>query len=175
MNNDELCEEITVGCRLKSNTTGKLATVISCDAHAVALTYDNEMSIWAHPHTYAKDEFSVYHPSTASAPDPSPKTAHFVDVPEGYEPLAAVLEMAFSQCAYGKGKERHANDYVFDEQPISWITQAVGPGFPVGQAIKKSTEALGMIKREKQGSARIEFLGAIIYLAAAYIWSEHNE
>lgn len=173
--NDEICKEITVGCRLYNEIIGKSATVVGCGDDTVTIRHDHETDAWVYALSYVKRHFSMCPADTASAPDPSPKTAHFVDVPEGYEPLAAVLEMAFSQCAYGKGKERHANDYVFDEQPISWITQAVGPGFPVGQAIKKSTEALGMIKREKQGSARIEFLGAIVYLAAAYIWSEHNE
>lgn len=98
--------------------------------------------------------------------------AHFEDVPDGYEDLAAVLELAFSQAAYGKGKERHADELVFRDQPIFDIADLVGAGFQTGQAIKKTSEAVGMMKRGNFDAARIEFLGAIVYLAAAYIWSE---
>ena len=87
----------------------------------------------------------------------------------GYRSLRLVLDAAYEQAAYGKGKERHANERPFDKQPIMEITDAVGVGFPLGQASKKITEAAGMLERGAPGMARTELLGAIVYLCAAII------
>lgn len=87
--------------------------------------------------------------------------------PAGYEGLAGVLQDALEQAAFGKGKERHANDKPFDEQPIAEISRMVGLGFPLGQAAKKGQEAVGMASRGQREAARNELLGAIVYLSAA--------
>lgn len=94
----------------------------------------------------------------------------------GYEDLRAILDEAYAQSAHGKGKERHANNLPWDKQPILQITRAAGVGFPVGQALKKLTEAIGMLDKGKHGAAEREILGAIVYAAAAirYI-REHSE
>lgn len=92
----------------------------------------------------------------------------------GYRRLKSVLDAAYEQSAYGKGKERHANDRPFDKQPIMEITEHVGPGFPLGQATKKITEAAGMLRRNEQTAARTELLGAIVYLCAALIKLEND-
>jgi len=42
-----------------------------------------------------------------------------------------------------------------------------GIGFPTGQAIKKITEAVGMLGRGEGDAAARELLGAIVYTAAA--------
>lgn len=86
-----------------------------------------------------------------------------------YQPLKDVLKSAYAQAASGKGKERHANDKPFLEQPIMEIGRMVGMGYQTGQAMKKAQEAGGMVQRMQYEAARAELLGAINYLAAAYI------
>lgn len=82
-----------------------------------------------------------------------------------YQALLGVFSAAFNQASEGKGKDRHANsDEPFEKQKICEITRRVGLGFPLGQAIKKAEESLRLGHR---GPA--EILGAINYLAAAYI------
>ena len=87
-----------------------------------------------------------------------------------YTTLRTILDAAFAHAATGKGKERHARDLPFDEQPMMEITRGVGPGFPLGQAAKKTGEAMGMIERGQYGAAEAECLGAINYLAGAVAW-----
>ena len=87
----------------------------------------------------------------------------------GYDSLASVLELALRQAATGKGAERHANCLPFEEQPMAQITAMVGIGFPLGQAIKKAQEAGGMVERGHYDAAKAELLGAINYLAGAFL------
>jgi hypothetical protein len=92
-----------------------------------------------------------------------------------YTNLRAVLDAAYEQAASGKGKERHANERPLDRQPIMEIGRMVGHGFPLGQAIKKAQEAGGMINRGNSTAARAELLGAINYLAAAYLLTQEAQ
>ena len=92
------------------------------------------------------------------------------DVP-GYESLRRVLDAAYEQAAYGKGKERHGNGQSFDQQPMQHLISDHGLGFATGQAAKKASEALGM----DHGAARRELLGAIVYLAGAIVWMDRQE
>lgn len=87
-----------------------------------------------------------------------------------YTTLRAILDAAFDHAAIGKGRERHARDLPFDKQPMLETTRLVGPGFPLGQAIKKAGEAAGMIERGQMDMAEAECLGAINYLAGAVAW-----
>lgn len=87
-----------------------------------------------------------------------------------YRTLHAILMDAYDHAATGKGKERHARGLPFDDQPMMQTTRLVGPGFPLGQAIKKSQEASGMIERGELDAAEAECLGAINYLAGAVAW-----
>lgn len=89
---------------------------------------------------------------------------------DNYITLRAILDAAFNHAAVGKGKERHARDLPFDKQPMLETTRLVGPGFPLGQAIKKAGEAAGMIERGEYDAAEAECLGAINYLAGAVVW-----
>ena len=82
-----------------------------------------------------------------------------------YISLRYVLELAVDQAANGKGKERHANGEPFDQQKICKISRAVGVGFALGQALKKAEES---VRLDRNAGLR-EILGAINYLAAAYI------
>lgn len=90
-------------------------------------------------------------------------------IPYGYDSLAVVLERALYHAATGKGAERHANGLPFEDQPMAQITAMVGIGFPLGQAMKKAQEAAGMVKRGHYDAARAELLGAINYLAGAFL------
>lgn len=92
-----------------------------------------------------------------------------MSVPVGYEQLGDVLDMALHQAAFGKGKERHANNKPFHEQDIIDITAKVGTGFTKGQAIKKIIES-GKLGTLKGVDAEIhELVGAMNYIAATVI------
>lgn len=86
-----------------------------------------------------------------------------------YAPLMDTLKRAYAQAASGKGRERHANDKPFMEQPMMEIGRMVGVGFLTGQAIKKAQEAGGMLDRGQHQQAQAELLGAINYLAGAFL------
>jgi hypothetical protein len=86
---------------------------------------------------------------------------------EPYGALRDILDEAYNQSAKGKGLERHGNGKAWTEQPILAITRDTGVGFPTGQAIKKITEAVGMLGRGESDAAARELLGAIVYTAAA--------
>lgn len=88
----------------------------------------------------------------------------------GYEPLAQVLQLALDQSQAGKGIERHGNGLPFLEQPIMNIGRMVGTGYQIGQAMKKGQESMRLPKERAQA----ELLGAINYLAAAYLLIEEN-
>lgn len=109
----------------------------------------------------------INHLKTTMQNQPNDGFAVTLDAP-GYYSLAAVMQRAFDQASAGKGKERHANDLPFDQQPMQTIAAAHGVGFLTGQAAKKSQEALGL-----PHDAKIrELLGAINYLAGAVIFLE---
>ena len=82
-----------------------------------------------------------------------------------YLPLSRVLDLALAQASSGKGAERHGNGKPFDQQPMMEIGRMVGPGFCLGQAMKKAQEAWRM----EPEAAKREILGAINYLAGAYL------
>lgn len=94
-----------------------------------------------------------------------------MDVP-GYEKLASVLQAAYNQAVIGKGKERHANDKPFHEQPMCAISRNLGSidGL-LYQATKKPQEARGLPTRAR---ALAEIYGAINYLAGAAILIEEG-
>lgn len=85
-----------------------------------------------------------------------------------YNSLKSVLDRAYDQAATGKGNDRHGNMLDFEQQPMQDVTNLVGLGFPLGQAIKKAQEA----QRMEKDKAVHELLGAINYLAGAIIWVE---
>lgn len=88
-----------------------------------------------------------------------------MNIKPGYHPLAAVLQMALNQAQEGKGAVRHANGQPFLSQPIMEIGRMVGNGYQLGQAMKKAQEST----RLPWPAAQRELLGAINYLAAAYL------
>ena len=87
---------------------------------------------------------------------------------DDYQGLQRVLQLALEQASAGKGNERHANGKPFDKQPRMEIGRMVGHGFCLGQAIKKAQES----SRMQPDAAQRELLGAINYLAGAYLLLE---
>lgn len=104
-----------------------------------------------------------------------PARADWSDFAEiGYERLAGILQEAHDQAARGKGKARHANGKPFPRQPIMEIARMVGPGYPLGQIMKKAQEARSMAVRGEHDAARAELLGIINYAAAAVLLIEER-
>ncbi len=91
------------------------------------------------------------------------RSAAALEVPAGYEDLAAILQEALDQSSKGKGKERHQQaDRPFDRQPICELPRMVGPQGTAYQVMKKTQEAM----RLPPDRACAELLGAIVYAAA---------
>lgn len=90
--------------------------------------------------------------------------AMFDDRP--YAPLREVFDLALEQASSGKGAERHGNGKPFDRQPMMEISRMLGgPSGCFYQAMKKTQEA----SRMEPEAAKREILGAINYLAGAYL------
>jgi hypothetical protein len=106
---------------------------------------------------------------------PEAANSNVMGVAGQYVLLRTILDAAFNHAATGKGKERHARDLPFDKQPMLETTRLVGPGFPLGQAIKKAGEAAGMIERGEYDAAEAECLGAINYLAGCVVWMRERK
>lgn len=86
----------------------------------------------------------------------------------GYEQLAAVLQDAHNQAAYGKGDERHASGLPFHEQRMQQIsTQLDSDKGMAYQVCKKMTEGLQF---DDHARREAELLGAINYLAGIVIF-----
>ena len=83
--------------------------------------------------------------------------------PKGFMALQRVLDDVMCQASAGKGIERHDNGNPWVDQPWARITDAVGLGFTLGQALKKIEESEGMEGDRKTN----ELLGAMHYIAMA--------
>lgn len=89
---------------------------------------------------------------------------------KNYLCLEAVLREAYDQAAVGKGAVRHADGKPFDKQPMQVINDRTGPGFTIGQVLKKVEEAIDLPYENKVH----ELLGAINYIAGTIIWLRNN-
>ena len=89
---------------------------------------------------------------------------------DDYLPLLRTFLGALEQAAYGKGRERHANDLPFVEQPILTMAQMLNSDAGLAQqVIKKTIEARGLPTK----NARIkELRGAMVYAAAMVLFEE---
>ena len=91
-------------------------------------------------------------------------------VPPQYRVLYDALMSAFDQAAFGKGRERHANEKAFQDQTILETARAHGLGYQTGQCEKKLREAHTLLTLDNgPARAKAEIKGAIIYAAAALI------
>ncbi|AFB84062.1 hypothetical protein F418_p45 [Hafnia phage Enc34] len=92
---------------------------------------------------------------------------------KNYQSLCDVLFGALHQAAYGKGRERHANDDPFESQRMQVISDQVGSVSGMAyQVVKKVTEALNMPTVEQQER---ELYGAINYTAGMLIWLKRHD
>lgn len=91
---------------------------------------------------------------------------------EGYNELAIILRDAFLQASEGKGRERHANDLPFDQQPMQTLSDVFdsdkGMAF---QVVKKLREGLDMPEFER---LERELLGSIVYTAGIILWHKRR-
>lgn len=113
---------------------------------------------------------------TANPEDDITMVYEFADAKQrdDYSGLYSVLMDALDQACNGKGKERHANDKPFEEQPMQTFCDSLGSPQGLGfQVMKKTAEAMGMAEPERQIR---ELLGAINYAAGMIIWiNRHNK
>lgn len=115
-----------------------------------------------------------HHPNCAMgspASEPVEERSVFDDPPP-YANLQRVLLLALEQASGGKGAQRHGQGKPFDRQPMLEISRMLN-GSPIGcmyQAIKKTQEA----SRMDVDAAQRELLGAINYLAGAYLLLEES-
>ena len=94
-----------------------------------------------------------------------PLRQHEISAANPYHHLSTVLDEALAQASEGKGRERHAQDLPFHEQPMQQLIDLYGMGFALGQAGKKMQES----QRLPYDAARNELLGAIVYIAGAIV------
>lgn len=89
---------------------------------------------------------------------------------DDYMPLLRTFLGALEQAAYGKGRERHANDLPFVEQPILAVARMLNSDAGLAQqVIKKTNEARGLPTKD----ARIkELRGTLVYAAAMILFEE---
>lgn len=88
--------------------------------------------------------------------------------------LSRILGLAYDRSMKGKGRERHGHGKPFHKQPIMDYTEKVGMGFPLGQALKKIEEFEAIKNLKGIDEARKELLDAIVYLCAAYLFTERK-
>ena len=89
---------------------------------------------------------------------------------DDYLPLLRTFLGALEQAAYGKGRERHANDLPFTEQPILTMARMLDNDAGLAQqVIKKTIEARSLASKK----ARInELRGTLVYAAAMILFEE---
>ncbi|WGH24507.1 hypothetical protein EAb13_CDS0089 [Acinetobacter phage EAb13] len=93
--------------------------------------------------------------------------AKMTNVRLGYTELANVLALALEQAQNGKGNARHqVGATPFLSQPICELARLYGVGYNFGQAAKKAHETQQLDSKQAKLN---ELLGAINYLAAAYL------
>ena len=89
---------------------------------------------------------------------------------DNYKTLKDVLDNALNQASSGKGKDRHADDQPYEQQPIMWIEEYFR-SYQLGQAVKKMHES----QRLSNEMAIQELLGAINYIAAKIIYLQQHD
>ena len=89
---------------------------------------------------------------------------------DDYLPLLRTFLGALEQAAYGKGRQRHANDLPFVEQPILTMARMLDSDAGLAQqVIKKTIEARSLPSK----TARInELRGTLVYAAAMILFEE---
>lgn len=93
-----------------------------------------------------------------------------------------ILKDSYDQVFSGKGIERHGHGLPIEQQPWKTITDNVGTGFVLGQAMKKLMELKTFTPKDDTKEAkqaaylawRREALGAIVYTVMAIMYKDHD-
>lgn len=88
------------------------------------------------------------------------------------EHFLEVLDYAHHQVFRGKGEERHGHGLDLEQQPWKHITDNVGTGFVIGQALKKLMELKAFSNPEQYKSWKREALGAIVYITMGIMYND---
>lgn len=88
-----------------------------------------------------------------------------------YKALERVYQRALNDVRDGKGASRHGSRAPFEEQPMLQVRGAFGPGFTLGQAMKKLLEVRGLTPKE----AVRELLHVINYVGGEIVALEAEE
>lgn len=175
---------VAVGDKVQHVTTKDVGTVAVItspkdEGLLIGVLFDGGSS---DPTYYTKHYFNRYFVRLAQSDATilGDATDRLVPIHPGYRDLLDVLISSYEQAATGKGKQRHAKDgQAFKDQPIFTITNTLGIGFPMGQAMKKISEAHGMYEggslTSMPTSAIMELRGAIVYCAASILYIMQQE
>lgn len=95
------------------------------------------------------------------------------------EHFKSILGQVLDEITIGKGAQRHGHNIKFSEQPWKYITDGVGTGFTIGQAIKKLIELKAYHEKEFPNTIELvqwkrEALGAIVYIIMTIMWYENK-
>jgi hypothetical protein len=161
-------------CASKKLSGKSLLARLARSAQELSVKIESPVNVNLNEEQIAKDE-ATPHQSENGNPDEESTTLESDKSPAvdsavlaGYHPLFGVLIDALDQAQHGKGRERHANNLPFLEQPIMVEARSVGLGFPAGQARKKILEAVRCAGQEPN-RAIADLLGAINYTAATIL------
>ena len=117
---------------------------------------------------------NLAHKIGAVAPPLPPETSAtdaVAKIMEYSHPLYEAFDDAVKQATKGKG-ERHGGDKTpFMDQPWHNISKHTGVGGLIFQMVKKAQEACG---KEDQEAFEREFLGALVYGGAAYLYVKQH-
>lgn len=98
------------------------------------------------------------------------------------EHFRQILEQVIDQVFKGKGQERHGHGLNLEQQPWKTITDNVGTGFVLGQALKKLMELRTFEPKDNSPEElqkalfawKREALGAVVYTIFAIMYKEHE-
>ncbi|MCE8012914.1 hypothetical protein [Billgrantia desiderata] len=93
------------------------------------------------------------------------------DAEHPYHALASALLLAYEQAAFGKGKERHANDLPFTEQRMQTICRDLRSTH--GMTYQVAKKAVECERMERPAKVR-ELCGAIVYAAGAIVFEQRT-
>ncbi len=98
------------------------------------------------------------------------------------EHFNSILQQASNQVFSGKGQERHGHGLRLECQPWKTITDNVGTGFVLGQAMKKLMELKTFTPKDNSqeeidkayAAWKREALGAIVYTVMAIMYRDNE-
>ena len=170
--------EINITGGTDSETLENIAKVIKANSQRAAFAWDGRKvgtsPAMAAPYGVKADKKQQQYELTMEADDSGIPSPLFIfrskKDRDDYLPLLRTFLGALEQAAYGKGRERHANDLPFIEQPILTMAHMLDSDAGLAQqVIKKTIEARSLPTKQ----ARInELRGTLVYAAAMILFEE---